>query len=346
MIRLAATFTFLLAFINAALAQEHVAVAAQRVAANGALFLADARGYFKAEGLDVEMTAYASAREIAQAVASGSADFGIAGYTADAFSYAGQGIMKFVAAQVSEKHGFEGSDVVASMVAWTNGLRRVEDLAGNSVAFAGSTGQYQLAELARAKKLDLGSIKLQPMPSEHEVARAVAQQKVHAAILPSAYAHELMIASQAQLIGWYSDVGSLQLGALFASSKMLDTRRQVAEKFVRAYRRGAADYAGMLQLDRAGKRVLTISTREIATVIARYAYPGKPLGRAAASVEMDALPIEPGARLDLADLARQVEWYRGQKLIETASDAKDMVDDELASMASSPLVPAKAATQR
>jgi NitT/TauT family transport system substrate-binding protein len=78
----------------------------------------------------------------------------------------------------------------------------------------------------------------------------------------------------------------------------------------------------MLQVDRGGKRVLTVSTSEIATIIARYAYPGKPLGRAAASVEMDALAIEPGARLDLADLARQVEWYRGQKLIETATDAK------------------------
>ncbi len=330
MMRPAVALSFIFAVIAPAFAQEHVSVAAQRLTANGALFLADARGYFKAEGLDVEMTAYASERDIAQAVASTSADFGVAGYTADAFSYAGQGLIKFVAAQVSEKRGFEGNDVVASMAAWTNGLRRVEDLGNHSVAFAGSTGQYQLDELARAKKFDLAAVKLQQMPSDDEVARAVAQQKVHAALLPAAYAHELMVASQAQLIGWYSDIGGLQLGALFVSSKMLESRRGLAEKFVRAYRRGAADYAGMLQLDRAGKRVLTVSTREIATIIARYAYPGKPLGRAAASVEMDAMPIEPGARLDLADLARQVEWYRGQKLIETATDAKDMIDEDLA----------------
>jgi NitT/TauT family transport system substrate-binding protein len=330
MIRLALAVSFLLSLVVASLAQEHVSVAAQRLAANGALFLADARGYFKEEGLDVEMTAYGSARDVAQAVGSGSADFGVAGYTGDTFSYAGQGLIKFVAAQVSEKRGFEGADVVASMVAWTNGLRRVEDLGGNSVAFTGSTGHYQLAELARAKKFDLGNVRMQPMPSDEDVARAVAQQKVHAALLPSPYAHELMVASQAQLLTWYSQVGALQLGALFASSKMLETRRGVAEKFVRAYRRGAADYAGMVEIDRAGKRVLTVSTREIATIIARYAYPGEPLGRAAATVESAALPIEPGARIDLADLARQVEWYRGQKLIESTADAKDMVDQELA----------------
>ena len=110
---------------------------------------------------------------------------------------------------------------------------------------------------------------------------------------------------------------------------MLESRGNVAKKFMRVYRQGSADYVGMLRFDRAGKRVLMISTREIATIIARYAYPGKPLGRAATSVQMDVSPIEPGARLDVADLARQVEWYRGHKLIETTIDAKDMVDEEL-----------------
>jgi ABC-type nitrate/sulfonate/bicarbonate transport system substrate-binding protein len=78
MIRVAAALSFV--------AEEQVAVAAQRAAANGALFIADARGYFKAESLDGEMTAYPSECEVAQAVASGVADFGVAGYRADSFS--------------------------------------------------------------------------------------------------------------------------------------------------------------------------------------------------------------------------------------------------------------------
>jgi hypothetical protein len=50
------------------------------------------------------------------------------------------------------------------------------------------------------------------------------------------------------------------------------------------------------------------------------------------------------ARLNVAELAKLVEWYRAQKLIETSADARDMVDDELAN--APPLVPAKAASQR
>ncbi len=95
----------------------------------------------------------------------------------------------------------------------------------------------------------------------------------------AAYAQELMMPSQAKLIGWYSEAGSQQLGALFAFAKMLNTRHAVADKFVRAYCRGAADYADMLPLDWSGKRMFTIGTRETATIIARYAFPA---GRSAA----------------------------------------------------------------
>jgi NitT/TauT family transport system substrate-binding protein len=164
------------------------------------------------------------------------------------------------------------------------------------------------------------------MPTNDDILHALANEQVQAAILPAPYAHELMIASQVKLIGWYSEAGSQQLGALFASAKTLNTRRAVADKFVRVYRRGAADHAGMLQLDRSGKRMFTIGTREIATIIALYAYPGRPLGRAAASIEATALPVNPSAELDADELARQVEWYRAQKLIQTAASGKDMLD--------------------
>jgi len=331
MIRLVVALLLIASLITSALAEEHVIVAAQRLPANGALFIADARGYFKAEVLDVEMIAYASEPEVAQAVASGAADIGISTYTPQAFDYAGQGLIKFVAAQVSEKKGFEGAEVVTSTSAWISGIHRLENLAGNTVAFSGASAHYQLAEIARAKKLDLTGITLKQMPTEEDVARAVATQKVQAAILSASYARDLMMGSQAQLIGWYSELaGPLQLGAVFVSAKLLKTNRAAAEKFVRAYRRGAADYAGLLQLDRSGKRSMTTATREIATIIARYAYPGHPLGRAAASVEGAALPIEPGARLVVDDLARQLAWCREQKLVETSADPKDMVDEALA----------------
>jgi len=328
MLRFAA-LALLAILATSASAQEHVSIAAQRLPENGALFIADARGYFKAEGLDVEMIAYNSEQEVAQAAASGAADFGIATFSPAALEYAGEGLIKFAAAQAVEKRGYQGAVVVASNIAWMGGLHKLADLDGKTVGFAGTATQYQIAQIAKTENFDVAHVTFKPMPTNDDIVRALANEQVQAAILPAAYAQELMMASQVKLIGWYSEAGSQQLGALFASAKMLNTRRAVADKFVRAYRRGAADYAGMLQLDRSGKRMFTIGTREIATIIARYAYPGRPLGRAAASIEATALPINPSAELDADELARQVEWYRAQKLIQTAASGKDMIDSEL-----------------
>jgi len=321
--------TFALGLMSPAAAQERVTVGTQRLSDNGALFIAVARGYFKAEGLDVEMTAYKSDKEVAQAVASGATDFGLAAFTTDAFNYAGQGFLKFVASQVQERKGFEGNEVVASNAAWANGLRKMENLSGKSVAitFLGSPFHYQLAQIA---KVNFGDIVIKPMQTVDAAALAVVEGKAEAAILPANYARELMVASQARLVGWYSEVGDPQeLGALFVSSKVLAARHAVADKFVRAYRHGATDYSAMVQLDRYGKRISNVATREVATVIARYVYPGRPIGRAAATVETGAYPMDREAKLDVADIEHQVAWFKAQKLIEGGVNAKDIVDTSL-----------------
>jgi len=311
-----------------AAAQDRVTVGTRPLIDNGALFLAAAHGYFKAEGLDVDMTAYRSDKDVIDALALDATDFALVAFTPAAFSYAGRGLIKAVAAQVREKRDYEGNEVVASNLAYANGLRKLEDLAGKSVAISqfGSIAHYQLAQIAKAKKFDFKSIVLKPLQTIDDMARAVGTDKVDAAILPSAYARELLLSDHAKLVGWYSEIGEQQLGALFANAKAIAGKRAMVEKFVRAYRRGAADYAQMVRYERGGKRVSNLRTRELATVIARYVYPGRPLGEAATSVEGGGFSMDPQARLDLADIARQVEWYKAQGLIDKNVEAANIVD--------------------
>src|SRR4030095_5646842 len=67
-------------FASPVAAQERVLVGTQRLVENGALFLAAAQGYFKAEGIDLGMTAYESDRAVAETLAVGTTDFGLAGF--------------------------------------------------------------------------------------------------------------------------------------------------------------------------------------------------------------------------------------------------------------------------
>ena len=226
-----------------------------------------------------------------------------------------------------EKRDYEGNEVVASNGAYSKGLHKLEDLADKSVAISqlGSSFHYQLGQIARAKRFDLAGILLKPLHSPDAMASAVAAGQVDAAILPAQYARELLAASQAKLIGWYSELDEQQLGALFASAKTLATRRATVEKFVRAYRRGAADYAAaLLRHERYGKRVSDAKSREATTIIARYVYPGQSSG--IATVEASAYFMDPQARLDFADIARQVEWYQAQGLVDKSVDARNVVD--------------------
>jgi NitT/TauT family transport system substrate-binding protein len=328
MIRLpVAIFIFISNLSFAAYAQERVVIGTQRLSENGALFLAAAQGYFKAEGIDLAMTAYDSDKTVAEMLASGATDFGLARFTPAAFDAAGKDLIRAIAAQAREKRDYEGSQLVASSIGFQKGLRKFDNLADKTVAIdaLGSTAHYQLMQIARIKHVDPARITVKALGTPDVIARAVGTDQVDAAIMPSLYARELLMANQAKFLGWYSELDEQQLGALFVSKKMLETRRAAVEKFVHAYRRGAADYAAaLLRTDRSSKRISDIKSKEAATTIARYVYPDRT--DAAAMVELGAYYIDPQARLDVADVVRQVAWYKSQGLIDKAVDARTVVD--------------------
>jgi NitT/TauT family transport system substrate-binding protein len=329
MIRPALASLTLIASLVAASAQERVTVGTMREIGNGALFLAAAQKYFKEEGLDVDMTAYKSDKDVADGVASGATDFGVGGFTPAAFSYASRGFIKAIAGQAREKKSYEGNEILVSNAAFAQGLRKLEDLPSRSVGITefGTASHYQIAQIARAKKIKFDDIRVRPMHTLDALSKALGTGQVDAAILPGQYAREMLVAGQAKLLGWLSEFDEPQLGAVFAGAKTIAGRREAVEKFVRAYRRGAADYTGaLMRHDASGKRMSNARSREVSTLIARYVFPGRPIGTAAATVEASAYYMEPTARLDAADIARQVEWYKAQGLLDASVDAGKIVD--------------------
>ncbi|HMF26753.1 MAG TPA: ABC transporter substrate-binding protein [Pseudolabrys sp.] len=311
-----------------ATAQERVVIGTQRLTENGALFIAAAQGYFKAESIDLAMTAYDSDQTVAETLAAGATDFGLARFTPAAFNLSGRGLIKAIAAQAREKLFYEGTDLIASNIGFARGLRKFDDLAHKSIAIdaLGSVSHYQLEQIARVKNIEFSHIDVKPMQTLDAIARAVGTNQVDAAIVPALYARELLMANQGKLVGWYSDLDEQQLGALFVSAKMIRTRRDVIEKFVRAYRHGIADYsAALLRKDHHAKRLFDAKSRDAAMTIARYVYPNR-TDDIATAIEVGAYFIEPNARLDLADIERQIAWYKARGLIDKNVDARNVVD--------------------
>ncbi len=308
------------------LAQERVVVGTQRLATSGALFLAATNGYFKAEGLDVEMMAYTTPQLVVEGLAGGATDFAVAAFTGAAFNLAGKGAIKAIAAQVREKRDYEGHELIASNAAYAKGLQKPGDLADKSFAIGelGSPYHYQLGQTARIKRFDLGSVLLKPGASLDVMARQVATGEADATILPPQYARELLTAGQAKLVSWFSEIDEPQLGALFASAKTIG-KRDTVDKFLRAYRKGAADYtAALMRNDKYSKRILDAKSKDAAAAIARYVYPNQASG--IATVEATVYYMDPQARLDAADVERQVEWYKSQSLIDSSVVPRNVMD--------------------
>lgn len=80
-----------------------------------------------------------------------------------------------------------------------------------------------------------------------------------------------------------------------------------------------------MRKDRNSKRTSDIKSKEAAATIARYVYPDRGLD-AAAAVELGAYYIDPQGRLDIADIGRQIAWYKSQGLIDKTIDARAVVD--------------------
>jgi len=249
--------------------------------------------------------------------------------TAEAFNLAGKGLIKLIAAQAREKRYYEGNDIVVSNGAYKRGLRNAENIAFRSFGISerGSQSHYQIGQIAEAKGFDLTKVILTPLHSLKAMADAIANDRVDATILPALDARELLVADQGKLVAWYSEIDEQQLGALFASRKMIQTRRATVQKFVRAYRRGVADYAvAFLRHDRYFKRISDAKSREASLAIARYVFPGLPVTRSATTIEEGAYYFDPKARLHAADITRQIEWYKAQGLVDDGVDARAVLD--------------------
>ena len=192
-----------------AVAQDKVSVGVLRFVSSGGLFLAYEKGYFKAEGLDVELKFFEAAQPIALAAVSGDVDFGVTAFTGGFFNLAGKGALKIIAAQAKEAKGYEGNLVLASKGASEKGLADLGQLPGKSLGISqvGSSFHYQMGQIARIKAGQALVAAYGEAPVGFIDARDIADVTVQQSLAPKLVQGPLVLTgSQALSIG---DIGKL-----------------------------------------------------------------------------------------------------------------------------------------
>lgn len=306
-------------------AADKVSVAALHFVSSAPIFIAKDKGYFAAEGLDVEIKFFNAAQPVAVAVAAGDADFGVTGLTAGFYNLAAKGALKIIAAQSREQPGYDFVAYVVSNKAWDAGFRKVSQYPGKTVGITqvGSTFNYNMGMLAEKLHFPLSSVTLKPLQSVPNMVAALKGNQVDSVLLPNNIALGLVAQHAGHIIGYVWQETPWQLGALFTSTADATHHRDLVQRFVRAYQKACADYAAaFLQRDASGKRVFGAKADALIPILQKYVQPRPSRARVLASVSY----IDPQARLEVADIYRQVAWYQKMGMVDRSASARSMLD--------------------
>jgi NitT/TauT family transport system substrate-binding protein len=310
-----------LALGNAPGHADSVKIGVLKATGSGPAFVAQDKGYFTAEGLSAELVFFDSAQPIAVAVASGDVDFGYTGLTGGFYGLASQGVLRIVGGGAHEVAGFHYQPYLASNRAWDAGLRSVKDIPGHSFALSqiGSPTHYALGMLAAKYGFDIKSVRLLPLQSIPNMVSALVGGQADSGMVPGNVGNPMVESGKAKLLAYAGQETPYQLAVLFASAKTTDERHDVVERVLRAMVKASRDYHDAFT----GPNEVRADGAAAGDILAVIA---KNTGQTPDQVRSGISYIDPAQRLDIADVLRQVAWYRAQGLVKGPVEAGAMID--------------------
>ncbi len=244
--RIAATLIALSALASPAAAADSVKIGYTRTATDVAIYVADKRGYFKAEGLDVAMINVASASAMLVPMASGDLDAMAGSASAGLFNAANRGLdIRLVASKVTTPKGFASQTLIARKDNFDSGkFAKVADLKGQKIA-NGSVGTGALGSLNRILRtagLTLNDVELVNLAFP-QMLPALQNGAVAATFPAEPYTTQAVRAGIAAPLMRDEEVyPGHEIASFLYSGKMIRERREVAYKFLKALIRGARDH--------------------------------------------------------------------------------------------------------
>jgi NitT/TauT family transport system substrate-binding protein len=303
-------------------AAEEIKIGVFRIAASAPLYVAVEKGYFAAEQLDPKLFYFETGAPIAAGVVSGDLDFGASALIAAFYNLAGRGELRLIAALSHEAPGFQGQGYLVSNHAWAQGLTALKDFPGHSAAVTavGGPAHYALGRLADKYGFALTSMRLMVLQSLTNCVSALVSGQADTTIISmTASLPPLLDKGEAKFLAWVGDETPWQYGSVFTATKTANDKRDMVERFLRAYRKGARDYhdafTGPDEKRRDGP-----TAPAILDIIAKYT------GRPAGQVKLTITYNDPAGRLDVADVLHQIAWYKAQGMVKSEVDGEALID--------------------
>ncbi len=232
---------------NAASAQTQTVKLGLTVTATDiGLFVAQKRGYFKAEGLDVDFNVFDSAARMMAPFAAGDLDVSAGAPSAGFFNAVGRGIdMRIVADKVSTPAGRPSQTLVVRKELFDSGkVKTLADLKGLKIA---NTAPGTAAWGTMYRMLEKGGVKMSEVDlvalSFPQQIVALINGAVDAALPAEPMTTEAVSKGYAVKLVTDDEVyPGHQIATIFYSGKFAKERPDAARKFLKAFLRGVRDH--------------------------------------------------------------------------------------------------------
>jgi NitT/TauT family transport system substrate-binding protein len=306
-------------------ASEELRIGTVKLGAAGPVFIAEAKGYYKAHGIDAHLVYFDSPGAVPVAVASGDVDIASTGSSAEIYTLAAQGAFKIIASQAHEAPGFRINAFVVSNRAMAAGLKSYRDLPGHTIGvsvFGGPT-EYAAALLLEKYKVGLASVRFVALQSNPNVLSAVVGGTVDTAVLPAMSVVPTAERGALKVLGWIGDETPWQSSAVFASAKLLASDPDLVRRFLAAFRDAEHDFHDAFTAPDG-------SRRDMATAPEILAILGKYTGLTETQLRLSIPYSDRDGRLDFRDIAHQIAWFKSQNMLKGDIDLDSVLDRRFA----------------
>lgn len=299
---------------------EAIKIGLLKTTTSGPVYIAQDKNFFAAEGLQSELVSFESAQPVAVATASGDIDFGYTGVTGGFYALASQGVLRIIGGGASEVPGYPNQPFLVSHKAFDAGLKSLKDLPGHSFGLSqfGSPPHYALGLVALKNGFDIKAVRLVPLNSLPNLVSAVTSGQIDATVVTGSLGAAVLGRGDARLLAYVGDAAPFQLGSVMVSRKTADARSDTIARFLRALVKGSEAYHEAFVKD--GMRVDGPTAPEMIAIIA------KNVGQPASEVGHSLPYVDAKARVDVADVMRQYEWYKAQGMLKGTAEAAEMID--------------------
>lgn len=289
-----------------------VKVASAGIASDIGFFLADRKGYFRAEGLEVSLSTLANSPQMIGPLGMGQLDVGAGTVAASLYNAVAQNIsIRAVADKGSMRPGYGFSGLLVRRDLVDSGrFKSFKDLKGMTIAVGtlGSSNSSAINEALKRGGLTWGDANMVALTFPQHLA-AYANKAIDASMTNEPTASQAVKEGLAVRTAGNDEIYPDQQTAVVLYSEIFARQRpQLALKFMRAYIKAIRQYNDALT----GGKIAGPNADEVISILTEYTFIKDP------QVHREITPaaIDPDGRMNVTGLRNDLRFFKERKLLQ------------------------------